>query len=38
MSFQSPEEIPGISVMNFLKYARHNITGEPVKIFLLKKK
>ena len=22
MSFQSPEEIPGISVMNFLKYAK----------------
>ena len=36
MSFQSPEEIPGISVMNFLKYARHNITGEPVKIFAFK--
>ena len=36
MSFQSPEEIPGISVMNFLKYARHNITGEPVKIFSFK--
>lgn len=36
MSFQSPEEIPGISVTNFLKYARHNITGEPVKIFAFK--
>ena len=36
MSFQSPEEIPGISVMNFLKYARNKTTGEPVKIFQFK--
>ena len=33
MSFQSPEEIPGISVMNFLKYAKNKTTGEPVKVF-----
>ena len=26
MSFQSPEEIPGISNMNFLKYAKGKIT------------
>ena len=32
MSFQSPEEIPGISTMNFLKYAKNKITGKPVKI------
>lgn len=32
MSFQLPEEIPGISVINFLKYAKSKITGEPVKI------
>ena len=37
MSFQSPEEIPGISTMNFLKYAKNKITGTPVKIFELKK-
>ena len=37
MSFQSPEEIPGISTMNFLKYAKNKITGKPVKIFELKK-
>ena len=37
MSFQSPEEIPGISGMNFLKYAKNKITGEPVKIFEFKK-
>ena len=33
MSFQLPEEIPGISVTNFLKYAKNKITGKPVKIF-----
>jgi len=33
MSFQSPEEIPGVSVTNFLKYAKNKITGKPVKIF-----
>lgn len=36
MSFQSPEEIPGISVMNFLKYAKNKWAGEPVKIFQFK--
>ena len=36
MSFQAPEEIPGISVMNFLKYAKNKITGEPVKVFKFK--
>lgn len=38
MSFQSPEEIPGISVMNFLKYAKNKITEKPVKIFEFKEK
>ena len=38
MSFQSPEEIPGISVTNFLKSAKTAVTGEPVKIFAFKKK
>ena len=33
MSFQSPEEIPGVSVTNFLKYAKNKITEKPVKIF-----
>ena len=37
MSFQLPEEIPGVSVTNFLKYAKNKITGEPVKIFQFKK-
>ena len=36
MSFQLPEEIPGITVTNFLKTAKNKITGEPVKIFRFK--
>ena len=32
MSFQLPEEIPGISVTNFLKYAKSKITGKPVRM------
>lgn len=32
MSFQLPEEIPGISVTNFLKYAKSKMTGNPVKM------
>ena len=37
MSFQSPEEIPGISTMNFLKVAKNKVTGKPVRIFEFKK-
>ena len=37
MSFQSPKEIPGVSVINFLKYAKIATTGKPVKIFEFKK-
>jgi len=36
MSFQLPEEIPGITVFNFLKYAKNKITGKPVKHFAFK--
>ena len=36
MSFQLPEEIPGVSVTNFLKYAKNKVTGEPIKIFKFK--
>ena len=36
MSFQTPEEVPGISVMNFLKYAKSKTTGQPVKVFQFK--
>ena len=32
MSFQTPEEIPGISVANFLKTTKKSITGENPKI------
>ncbi|MGL4760993.1 MAG: Fe-S cluster assembly ATPase SufC [Sarcina sp.] len=31
LSFQTPEEIPGITVENFLKTAKTSITGDPVK-------
>ncbi|MBP3707646.1 MAG: Fe-S cluster assembly ATPase SufC [Clostridia bacterium] len=37
MSFQLPEEVPGVSVTNFLKYAKNKITGQPIKIFAFKK-
>ena len=36
MSFQLPEEIPGISVTNFLKTAKKQVTGKAVKIFEFK--
>ncbi len=36
MSFQLPEEIPGITVTNFLKYAKNKITGKPIKVFEFK--
>ena len=36
MSFQLPEEIPGVSVSNFLKYAKSKVTGKPIKVFEFK--
>ena len=36
MSFQLPQEIPGISVFNFLKFAKSKIQDKPVKIFEFK--
>jgi len=36
MSFQSPEEIPGITTFNFLKFAKGKITEKPVKVFEFK--
>lgn len=36
MSFQSPVEIPGISTLNFLKYAKNKTSNAPVKIFEFK--
>ena len=37
MSFQSPEEIPGISVQNFIKSAKVAKDEKPVRIFEFKK-
>jgi len=37
MSFQAPEEIPGISVQNFIKSAKIAETGAPIKFFEFKK-
>ena len=37
MSFQTPEELPGISVMNFLKTAKTSMEKEPIKVFSFKK-
>ena len=37
MSFQTPAEVPGISVTNFLKTAKANVTGEPIKVFAFKR-
>ncbi len=37
MSFQSPQEIPGISTLNFLKVAKNKVEGKPVKVFEFKK-
>ena len=36
MSFQLPEEIPGITVSNFLRYAKNKITEKSVKVFEFK--
>ena len=36
MSFQLPEEIPGVSVTNFLKFAKSKVTGKPIKVFQFK--
>ncbi len=37
MSFQTPEEVPGISVAHFLKTAKSSNTGEKVNIFTFSK-
>ncbi|MBR0575515.1 Fe-S cluster assembly ATPase SufC [Proteiniclasticum sp. BAD-10] len=37
MSFQAPQEIPGITVENFLRTAKSQITGEQVKAIQFKK-
>lgn len=37
MSFQLPEEVPGITLMNFLKATHSAKTQEPVKVFAFKR-
>lgn len=37
LSFQYPEEIPGVTVENFLRTAKGAVTGKPVKIMAFKK-
>lgn len=37
MSFQTPEEVPGISVMNFIKSAKSAQEKERIKVFAFKK-
>lgn len=37
LSFQSPEEIPGVTVENFLRTSRGAVTGSPVRVFAFKK-
>lgn len=37
LSFQAPEEVPGITVESFLKGARSAVTGKPLKIMAFKK-
>lgn len=37
LSFQTPEEIPGITLENFLRTAQGAITGKPIKVFAFRK-
>ncbi len=37
MSFQTPEEIPGISLAHFLKSTKHALTGEKVNLYKITK-
>ena len=37
LSFQNPEEIPGITVENMLRASRQAVTGKPVKIMKFRK-
>lgn len=37
LSFQYPEEIPGVTVENFLRTAKGAVTGQPVRIMAFKK-
>jgi Fe-S cluster assembly ATP-binding protein len=37
LSFQNPEEVPGISLESFIRTSRNTVTGQPVKLFAFKK-
>lgn len=37
LSFQNPEEVPGITLESFMRTSRNAVTGEPVKLFAYKK-
>lgn len=37
LSFQNPEEVPGITLESFLRTSRNAVTGKPVKLFAFKR-
>lgn len=37
LSFQNPEEVPGVTLENFMRTSRTAVTGKPVKLFAYKK-
>lgn len=37
LSFQNPEEVPGVSLENFMRTSRVAVTGKPVKLFAYQK-
>ena len=37
LSFQNPEEVPGITLESFMRTSRSAVTGQPVKLFAYKK-
>lgn len=37
LSFQNPEEIPGITVENFLRTAKNSVTGQTVRVMAFKR-
>jgi len=37
LSFQNPEEVPGVTLESFMRTSRLALTGKPVKLFAYKK-
>ncbi len=37
LSFQSPEEVPGVTLENFMRTSRVAVTGKPVRLFAYKR-